>query len=199
MQDYQTQVQNYIQQNYPNATVGDVIGKKEIIQQNYPILLGTLPYKTVQVGSEFATVPDNLRETMSFSIPDPTGASAGLTYTTGMPQIAGKKITLSFSPATANDQAIIESLLPQPNSDGTIDPSQLPSSFPAYLINLVPELRIDGQVVATGASGMMGSEQSFTMSLNEPGIGMSNIDNIVKSRRVFRNWGGYGKNRFKSP
>ena len=60
MQDYQTQVQNYIQQNYPNATVGDVIGKKEIIQQNYPILLGTLPYKTVQVGSEFATVPDNL-------------------------------------------------------------------------------------------------------------------------------------------
>ncbi len=186
MQDYQTQVQSYIQQNYPNATIGDVIGKKEIIQQNYPILLGTLPYKAVQIGSEFATVPDNLRETMSFSIPDPTGASAGLTYTTGMPQIAGKKITLSFSPATANDQAVIESLLPQPNSDGTpIDPSQLPTSFPAYLINLKPELRIDGQVVATGAPTMMGSDQSFTMSLNEPGIGVSNIDNIQKAGEYF--------------
>lgn len=186
MQNYQTQVQNYIQQNYPNATVGDVIGKKEIIQQNYPILLGTLPYKVVQVGFEFATVPDNLRETISFSIPDPTGATAGLTYTTGMPQIAGKKITLSFSPATANDESVIESLLPQPNPDGTpIDPSQFPSSFPAYLINLVPELRIDGHVVATGSTGAMGTAQSFTVSLNELGIGMSNIDNIVKSGEYF--------------
>jgi hypothetical protein len=99
-----------------------------------------------------------------------------------MPQIAGKKITLSFSPASANDQAVIESLLPAPHADGTpIQPSELPSSFPAYLINLKPELRIDGQVVATGASTMMGSAQPFTMSLNEPGIGLSNIDNIVKA------------------
>ena len=186
MQDYQTQVQNYIQQNYPNATVDDVIGKKEITQQNYPILLGTLPYQTVQVGSEFSTVPDNLRETMSFSIPDPTGTSAGLTYTTGMPQIAGKKITLSFSPATANDQAVIESLLPLPNPDGTsIQLSQLPSSFPAYLITLKSELRIDGQVVATGTPSMMGIAQSFTMLLNEPGIGLSNIENIVKAGEYF--------------
>jgi hypothetical protein len=163
-----------------------VIGKKEVIQQNYPILLGTLPYKTVQIGSEFVIVPDNLREAMSFSIPDPTGASMGLTYTTGMPQIAGKKITLSFSPATANDQTIIESLLPVPHTDGTpIQPSELPSSFPAYLINLKPELRIDGQVVAIGSSVTMGSAQPFTMSLNEPGNGISNIDNIAKAGEYY--------------
>ena len=36
MQDYQTRVHNYISQNYPNATVGDVLGKKEIIKQEYP-------------------------------------------------------------------------------------------------------------------------------------------------------------------
>ncbi len=186
MQDYQTQVQNYIQQNYPNATVGDVIGKKEIIQQNYPILLGTLPYKTVQVGSEFARVPDNLRETMSFSIPDPTGASAGLTYTTGMSQIAGKKLTLSFSAATSSDEAVLESFIPQLHADGSpIQTSELPNSLPAYLINLVPELRIDGQVVASGASGMMGGERPFVMSLNEPGIGLSNIDNIVNVGQYF--------------
>lgn len=186
LQDYQTQVQNYIQQNYPNATVGAVIGKKEIIKQEFGILPETLPYKGALLGSEFAQIPDNLREAMSFSIPDPTGASAGLTYTTGMPQIAGKKITLSFSPATANDQAVIESLLPAPHADGTpIQPSELPSSFHAYLINLKPELRIDGQVVATGASTMMGIEQSFTISLNEPGIGLSNIDNIIKAGEYF--------------
>ena len=186
MQDYQTQVQNYIQQNYPNATVGDVIGKKEIKKQEFPFLLGTLPYKTVQVSSEFAQVPDNLRETISFSIPDPSGVTAGLSYTTGMPQIAGKKITLSFSPATATDQAVIESYLPKPHSDGTpIQPSELPSSLPAYLINLKPELRLDGQVVATGSSTMMGSALSFTMMLNEPGIGVSNVDNVLQAGEYY--------------
>ena len=186
MQDYQTRVQNYLQQNYPTATVGDVIGKKEIIPQSYPFLIGTLPYKTIQVGSEFSIVPENLRETMSFSIPDPTGVSAGLTYTTGMPQIAGKKITLSFSPATANDETVIEALLPAPHADGTpIQSSELPSSLTAYLINLKSELRIDGVIVSTGASATMGSAESFTMSLNEPGIGPSNIDNIVRVGEYF--------------
>ena len=181
MQDYQAQVQNYIQQNHPNATVGDVIGKKEIIKQEFGILVGTLPYKTIQAGAEFATVPANLRATMSFSIPDTSGMGTGLFYSTSLPEIAGKKITLSFSPATANDQAVIESLLPTPHADGTpIQPSELPTSFPAYLINLKPELRLDGQVVATGAATMMGREQPFTMSLNEPGFGVSNIDNRVK-------------------
>lgn len=32
MTDYQTQVKNYISQNYPNAIVGDILGKKEIIK-----------------------------------------------------------------------------------------------------------------------------------------------------------------------
>ena len=47
MHDYQSRVQNYISQNYPNATVGDVLGKKEIIKQEFPYLLGTLPYKKI--------------------------------------------------------------------------------------------------------------------------------------------------------
>ncbi|MEK6697665.1 MAG: transglutaminase domain-containing protein [Nitrospirota bacterium] len=186
MQDYQTQVQNYIQQNHPNATVGDVVGKKEIIKQEFGILPETLPYKTVQIGSQFAQVPDNLRATISFSIPDSTGAGTGLFYSASLPELAGKKITLSFSPATANDQAVIESFLPQPHPDGTpIQPSELPSSFPAYLINLKSELRIDGQIVATGAPGTMGSAQSFTMSLNEPGIGLSNIDNMIQAGEYY--------------
>jgi transglutaminase-like putative cysteine protease len=186
MQDYQTRVQDYITQNKPNATVGDVIGKKDIIKQEFGILPETLPYKRILLGSEFAQVPDNLRETMSFNIPDQTGIGTGLSYNTSLPQIAGKKITLSFSPATANDQKVIESLLPKPHADNTpIQPSELPSSFPAYLINLKPELRIDGQVVATGASATMGSAQSFTMSLNEPGIGLSNIDNIIQAGEYF--------------
>lgn len=186
MQSYQTSVQSYITQNYPNATVGDVLGKKEIAKQVFGILPATLPYKTVTTGSEFAKVNSQYQATISFAIPDQWDIDLGLAYTITLPQIAGKKITLSFSPATANDEAIINSYLPKPHADGTpIQPSELPSSLPAYLINLKPELRIDGQVVATGATTTMGRALPFTMSLNEPGNGISNIDNIVTAGEYF--------------
>lgn len=134
MQDYQTQVQNYMTQNNPNATVGDVIGKKEIIKQEFPILMGTLPYKTVQIGAEFAEIPGNYRATMSFSIPDQTWLGVGLSYSTSLPEIAGKKITLSFAPATDTDLEVIQSYLPKPHTDGTsIQLSEFPATYPAYL------------------------------------------------------------------
>ena len=185
MQDYQTQVQNYIQQNYPNATVGDVIGKKEIKKQEFPFLLGTLPYKQCRSAQKFAQVPDNLRETISFSIPDPSGVTAGLSIYHRHAADRREKITLSFSPATATDQAVIESYLPKPFRWHANSASELPSSLPAYLINLKPELRLDGQVVATGSSTMMGSALSFTMMLNEPGIGVSNVDNVLQAGEYY--------------
>lgn len=180
MQDYQTRVQDFISQNTPTATVGDVLGKREIKQINYPILSPTGRAKIIAGHVQSHTLPDSMLSSISFNIPDQSDASNGLSYTTSLPAIAGKKITLSFSPATAADQAVIESYLPKQHADGTpIQPSELPSSLPAYLINLKPELRIAGQVVATGAPSTMGTELSFTISLNEPGIGPSQINNIV--------------------
>jgi len=186
MQNYQTQVQNYIQQNYPNATVGDMIGKREIIQQKFHFLPATPMLKSIAYGGQGHTLPDSLLSTISFNVPDPSGVNNGLFYTTTLSEMAGKKITLSFTPATATDQAVIDSYLPKQHTDGTpIQPSELPASFPAYLINLKPELRIDGQVVVTGSPVTMGSDQSFTISLNEPGIGPSQINNIVKAGEYF--------------
>lgn len=148
-----------------------MLGKKEIVKQAFGILPATLPYRTIIAGSQFVQINSQYQATMGFSIPDPAGIDTGLVYSTTLPQIAGKKITLSFSPATANDETIINSYLPQPHADGTpIQPSELPTSLPAYLINLKPDLRIDGQVVATGAAVTMGSALPFTMSLNEPGM-----------------------------
>ena len=66
-----------------------------------------------------------------------------LDVTKSLPELAGKKITLSYSPATQDDEDVINSYLPEPHADGTpIDPSELPSSLSAYLIKLEPELRV---------------------------------------------------------
>jgi len=183
MQDYQTQVQNYISQNNPNATVGDVLGKKEVIKQEFPYLMGTLPYKPIVTGAKYAEIPDSLRHTVSFNVSkDMFDIDMGtpIDITKSLPEIAGKKITLSYSPATANDEAVINSYLPKPHADGTpIQPSELPSSLPAYLINVKPELRIDGQLVATGTSIQLGATETFTMAFSAPNQGTDNIVNGV--------------------
>lgn len=186
MQDYQTRVQTYISQNTPTATVGDVIGKRVIKQHKFPFLPATTWSNNVAGGGQSHALPDSMLSSITFNIPDPTGINNGLAYTTSLAEIAGKKITLSFSPATAADQAVIESLLPRPHADGTpIQPSELPTSLPAYLVSLKPELRIDGQVVATGSPVTMGSALSFTMALNEAGIGLSNVGNIIQAGEYY--------------
>jgi hypothetical protein len=192
MQDYQARVQNYIQQNYPNATVGDVLGKKEIVKQEFPYLLGTLPYRTAVKGSTFAAIPDSLQQKLSFNVrndivdittydpeaPAPTDNS--LNITKNLAELAGKKITLSYSPATAQDETVINSYLPKPHADGTpIQPSELPSQLPAYLINIKPEVRIDGQVVATGAPVGLGGINIFTMTFTDPSYGSDQITNYI--------------------
>ena len=191
MQDYQTRVQDYIQQNYPDATVGDVLGKKEVVKQEFPILLGTLPYRTAVKGSTFAAIPDAYRHKLTFRVestgdgaatvdPDALLTASPLLLTKSLPELADKKITLSYAPATAADEAVLAAYLPEPHADGTpIQPSELPSSLPAYLINVKPELRIDGQVVATGAPTGLGGTDVFTMTFSDPSYGSSTITNYL--------------------
>lgn len=180
MQDYQTRVQNYISQNYPNATVGDVLGKKEIIKKEYPFLLGTLPYSGAIRGAAFTEIPDSLRHKLTFNVINGTFDTAPLSFTKSLPELAGKKITLSYTPATSQDEAVINSFLPQPHADGTpIQPSELPSSLPAYLINVKPELRIDGQVVATGMPVTLGATETFDMTFFDPSTDNSIVTNPI--------------------
>jgi hypothetical protein len=96
--------------------------------------------------------------------------------------LAGKKVTLSYSPATSQDEAVINSYLPVPHADGTpIQPSEFPSSLRAYLINVKPELRIDGQVVATGAPVGLGGTDIFSMTFSDPIYGSNIITNYLNA------------------
>lgn len=180
-----------------NATVVDVLGKKEIVKQEFPYLLGTLPYRTAVKGTTFATIPDSLRQKLSFNVknditspsifdysivdPDaPAPVDNSLNISKSLAELAGKKITLSYSPATPQDEAIINAYLPTPHADGSpIQPSELPSQLPAYLINVKPELRIDGQVVATGEPIGLGGTNIFTMTFSDPSYGSSQVVNYI--------------------
>ncbi|MBU2123045.1 MAG: transglutaminase [Gammaproteobacteria bacterium] len=156
---YQNQLKTYIDTQKPNATVGDVIGRKIIPQTVHSVLAGVTPLAIVQTGQQRAAVPSALQHKFSYTLND-SGGSELLTYTAATSQLVGKRLTLSYAPADQATTDLIASYLPQPNADGSpIRPDQLPTSLPGYLIRLKPQITLDGQVVAQSTSAItMGTD-----------------------------------------
>ena len=150
-----------------------------IVPKVFNYLLGTQPYRTAVKGSTFTSIPDTYRHKLSFNVKKDASDSIPLAITKSLPELAGKKITISYSPATADDEAAINAQLPQPHADGTIALNEFPSSIEGYLINVVPELRIDEQIVASGTAVPLGTIESFTMQFYEPNVDNNPIDNII--------------------
>jgi hypothetical protein len=132
--------------------------------------MGSLPYSTVAFGSYFQTLPANLQWRFKTNIYPADGVSDNsnpiIEINQSTASLAGKKITLSFVPASPSDQALANSYIPQPNADGTpIQVSQLPTSLPGYLLNVKAEFRVDGEV----ATQMPGSVEmgSSVMQSNQ--------------------------------
>ncbi|MCA2998957.1 MAG: transglutaminase domain-containing protein [Rhodocyclaceae bacterium] len=171
---YQNQLSAYVNTQKPNgtATVGDVLGTERIIPNNVgtsstppTILAGSLPYKvitSVASAPRYATLPDILRHQFQYklyadayqrTIDNPT-----FSYQQSLPSLAGKKVTLSYTPATQADADLIASYLPKPNPNGQpITASQFPTQIPA-VAKVKAQLRVEGQVVAEGGNFTLGQE-----------------------------------------
>ena len=170
LQDAQTQaqaaLQTYITNNLPNATVGDVIGGRKIIANNSTVLPTGLSYRSVVIGARYGSLPSALENSMTLAFGlDPIGEPIN-PVTFPWPRLNNHKVTLSFKPATSADEQTLASLLP---SGPITDPSQLPSSIPAYLINVIPELAVDGQVVGQGNAMRLGEDLNFYYDISRVG------------------------------
>ncbi|MDA8453588.1 transglutaminase domain-containing protein [Acidovorax sp. GBBC 3334] len=156
---YQARLKTAIDTRKPDATVGDVIGRKIIPQTVHSVLGGVTPLALVQAGQQSATVPAGLQHRFTYQLSD-SGGNELLSYTAPTSRLAGKRLTLSYVPADPATSNLIASFLPKPHADGSpIQPSELPTSLPGYLIRLKPQISLDGQVVAQSASAVtMGSD-----------------------------------------
>ncbi len=169
MTDYQTQVESHITQNYPDATVGDVLGTKEIVPHSFTYLLGTLPYRTIVRGIDYSEIPDSLRHKIRFSVvKDLIDELSGtpIDITKSLPELAGKKLTLSYTPATPADEQIIESY------EGIYD-------TPVYIVNMKPQLKQEGIVIATGSDIGLGNQEKFEMVFSGPNLSPDIVSNDV--------------------
>jgi hypothetical protein len=158
--NYQNQLQGFITQNHPTATVGDILGLKTIQATSLPFLAGSLPYKTIVRGLSYSNTPDSLRYKLTFELITDALLGSELTYTAPLAQLAEKRMTLSYDPATSSDQAIIDSYT-----------QQFAPSLPAYLIRLKPKLKIDGVETASGSSIGMGTDQTLQLTFTSPSVG----------------------------
>jgi hypothetical protein len=170
LQNYQTQMEAYINDTNPDATVGEVLGTQNIIPSNRPILAGSLPYPVMAKAGFFQEIPSNLRKEFQFNLyasdMDRMLENPVFSLKKSLPELAGKRLTLSFEPASEADRQVIESYLPEVPEGEELDPNDLPSSLPGYLINLKAQFKIDGEIVAESSGFKMGQELSSTTGIS---------------------------------
>lgn len=170
---YNDQVKSYLQQNHPNATVGDILGKSEIRPYQSKLLSPVLPYKVNTVIADYQILPDSMRhyfELNTFPSNDPYAQMEGISdFSIKIPstRLQGKPLAFSFKPSSPTDADLLASYLPNPDASGNISPNQLPKSLPSS-IKMTAEVTLGGQVLKTGQSYPLGTEIKAQMGFVSP-------------------------------
>lgn len=158
--NYQTQAKAYVDSVRPNATAQDVLGGKTIVATD-GVLAASLPYRLVALGSKFAVIPANLRYTITISLfaseLDRALDSPALTYTASLAALSGKRLGVTYQPATTADAQLIQSYV-----------AQGATSLPAYLVQTRPVLQLEGIEQAAGGAVAMGQTQLWDVLLSDP-------------------------------
>ena len=175
LEDYQQQLTDYIENQNSDATVAEVLGLQEVkILDPRPLAAG-LPYDHIVTTQEFSEVPNNLRHRFKYELGTSYQGYPNAPFITinePTVKLAGKKLALSFTPATEDDASIIASYLPDPDPvTGEINPEDLSNTLPGYQINMTAEFSIGDEVVATAAAGTMGSELHEQLGFYDPRFG----------------------------
>ncbi len=163
-------LETYIKDNLTNPTVGDVIGGRKTIIEDYPLLPSGLPNKVLLIGSRYDQLPAALQQQLRYSFG--TDIEGNLLNPISLPfaKANNQKLTLSFKPATAADEQVLQSLLPQ----GEItDRSQLPKSIPSYLVSVIPELKLNGETIKTDSPMRLGKELPWVTAISFAGRGLT--------------------------
>lgn len=166
----QTTLEDYITNNMVDPTVADVIGGRRTIIKQHPALPSSLQNRIVVFGTRYGSVPSALKQTMTFSFGRDILGYPQNPVTIAWPKLNNHKVTLSFNPATQEDEQALLSLLPE----GEItDINQLQTSIPSYLINVIPELKIDGVLVGVGNTVSLGADVDFGFDTHLVGGGVT--------------------------
>lgn len=162
---YKSQLQTFLDTNNPGYVPEALAWDYEITPERFGVLIGQPPYIIKSVLSTYSAIPDTYRQKFTLSIIDPTTGDSLLYYTAPMPQVIGKRMTLSYIPATNADEAVIA------NYGGLY-------STPPYLVQLKPEIKIDGVSTVQGNAIGSGQEQSMEFVFDTT-IDQGRVENTI--------------------
>ncbi|MCM2357991.1 MAG: hypothetical protein NDI77_07560, partial [Geobacteraceae bacterium] len=147
---YRAKIDDFIGLNHPGQSLNDLKRKTDIAAMRFDFLPNTLPYKVTEIIGRLSAIPPELRHALRFTIP------GVLDYATTLPEISGRRVTLTFAAASSEDQTVIDAY-------GGI------FKTPPYLIQVIPQLRIAGAKVAEGSALGAAASVAFSVAYNQPG------------------------------
>ncbi len=153
-------------------TVEDILGSRSINEAQTNIAAGSLPYQILAKGSPVATLPSSARHSVTVrgyrSSFDRTIGSSDLSVTLSLAELNMQRLNVHFEPASTADADVLEAA----RSTGA-------SSLPIASVNVIPQLKLDNNVLAVGLSRNMGSDYFLDIQITGP-TGATTIDyNII--------------------
>jgi transglutaminase-like putative cysteine protease len=143
----------------------DVLFTRTLAPAAAGLLPSTLPYQTVSVNLESAVVPETLRHTARLLATGDSGTAFDVTVPVS--ELLGRRLTLSYVPATVEDQIAANAFLGIDNT-------------PAYLLKLRPVLRMAGVIRGAGETAVqMGALHRLTIELRTPRTSVSIANDYV--------------------
>jgi RHS repeat-associated protein len=147
---YALNLVNYLRDHDTFIYPEELIGGRQIVpieSSSYP---SSLPYEVTTTLGQATDIPDSFAYELTIQLP-------GIDYTVNVDDIAGERITIFYECATPADCQRLE------------DGGGVYNVEPAYLVNMVPKLRIGGTVVDTGDAVPLGSwEHQLDVILTTP-------------------------------
>lgn len=140
--------------DYSYLNYEDVLTQKTRQAHRFEFLPNTLPYPIVEILEDAETFGPELTHELSFSVKDSSDVSLLDTRLT-VEELANKQVVLGFAPATSADQEVIDLY-------GSI------YLTPPYLIEVKPQLRVNGETVAEGSATPAAGAIEFTMDFLAP-------------------------------
>lgn len=142
-----------------------------IVPYGVPIFPATAPYAVSSATRPFAEVPDALRGRMTISIRRPGASADLLQHEISLAAAASRRLTLMYRPADEGEREIAQSF------SGMY-------VVPPYLLEVTPQIFLDGTVVAAAGQVTMGSGVELAIRIELPGLGERTVHNRLRAGSV---------------
>ncbi len=174
----QSELKDFINNNdIELKEVADAVGIRNIKKVETGYLPNSLPYHVVSTTYEENYLTDDFMDKITLAVNNAlygetfaNTTDAGITFYTA--DMYGHNVTLSYEPATDEDEKIIDRY-------GDL------FSTPSYLVRVKPVIKVDEQRVLEGNSQIPGTYTNLVMNIAEAGIDEVKVENPLVSGGIY--------------